>query len=437
MRTTRIRIVFVAILGVAALSPLSRASVTSEITFYAPSFVSVGEGYCVEAWADYEYPEIEYYEETLFFDYNIFLYMNLYKNGSLVEAYSNYYQDLWHAGDGIAVPCVDTVAGTVEYMAEAYDDYGGSYECAFHYVAAGAVDVGTTHGPYCWTTVDGFFMDDDLKERARPAGQSVTLTARFKATDGSGCLSGIRPNILAPDGTLDDNGGIFVPQSGYEGEVVRTATLNQNGVWYFWTEAQDETMQPSGAYSSEGSNSVYIGVYEIPNIPPIINLAAVTSSLAVGEIFNCTGSVSDPDGSISRVAIQIDGCVLGDAVVNGAVFSFSLPLPLHTVGIHEVRAVAYDAQGTVTLSDGLNFTVTQAQPPIGNGFADWALAHGLDPGNPYADSDGDGISNMNEYRLGTDPLVSQTTASLILAAPEDAYYNVNTGTWEIAPAAAP
>jgi hypothetical protein len=40
-----------------------------------------------------------------------------------------------------------------------------------------------------------------------------------------------------------------------------------------------------------------------------------------------------------------------------------------------------------------------------SGFTAWAIALGLDPNNPNADADGDGVSNLNEYLQGRNPHV--------------------------------
>jgi len=51
---------------------------------------------------------------------------------------------------------------------------------------------------------------------------------------------------------------------------------------------------------------------------------------------------------------------------------------------------------------GTGNTGTTATSDV-NGFAAWALAHGLDPNAPYADTDGDGICNLEEYLQDRDP----------------------------------
>ncbi len=99
--------------------------------------------------------------------------------------------------------------------------------------------------PAATISVDGYAYGSVV---TRPAGGSIQVTVRYAATDPDGNLSGIRYNIWNASTGYFDNGGNFAAQSGSSGEVVLTFTLDSDGEWYFWTDAQDS----EGAYHSSG-----------------------------------------------------------------------------------------------------------------------------------------------------------------------------------------
>lgn len=185
----------------------------------------------------------------------------------------------------------DSGPQTVEFIAEGYDyDWGNTY-----YDYASVVVSGPPNDPPVATVlVDGQTSGATV---IRPGGGSVNVTVRFKATDANGNLSGIRPNVWDPATNLNNNGGAFVTQSGSSGEVVWTVTLNQNGNWYFWTDAQDSVIAPNYVDSGSWTNGFRLNVVEA-NAAPVASISASTSSILFGQATTITGTLTDTDGNL-------------------------------------------------------------------------------------------------------------------------------------------
>src|SRR5579884_1361491 len=163
--------------------------------------------------------------------------------------------------------------------------------------------------PSAWISVDGHNSGDTI---TRPYGGSVTVTVRYNASDPDGILSGIRYNVWnASTWYFDNGGGDFIPQSGYSGEVDETITLDSDGDWYFWTDAQNS----QGASSSSGpwTDGFHLTVVQAPNQPPSpsISVDGHTSGTTIVRPYG--GSVTltvhysatDPDGNLSGIRYNI------------------------------------------------------------------------------------------------------------------------------------
>lgn len=73
---------------------------------------------------------------------------------------------------------------------------------------------------------------------------------------------------------------------------------------------------------------------------------------------------------------------------------------------HTITLIAYDKAGNTTEAS-VTVAVNNIPDDDGDGILDeWELAHGLDPNDPTdapLDFDGDGLNNLDEYLLGTNP----------------------------------
>jgi chitodextrinase len=202
-----------------------------------------------------------------------------------------------HGSSPIAVGAWNSDLGTasVQFIAEGYSS--GSTE--FDYATVNITNSSNTP-PTAIILVDGWTSGATV---SRPIGGSVNVTVRYRATDAEGNLTGIRPQVWNPAGNLNNNGGAFVAQSGPAGEVVWTVTLNQNGNWYFWTDAQDSVIAPGAVDSGSWANGFRLNVVEATPLP--------------------TGSVSGP----STGTVGVDGIYTFTPGANITSYYWDLTLP--------------------------------------------------------------------------------------------------------------
>lgn len=152
-------------------------------------------------------------------------------------------------------------------------------------------------------------------------------------------------------------------------------------------------------------------------IPATLALSAPTTVLnGVGETVQLTATATYPDGLVE----EVNGAAAGTSYVSS------------NPGVATVDAdglVTAQASGAVLVSatnEGalalLRLTVAAADDSDGDGMPDdWEIANGLDPNNPadaMDDPDEDGLSNLEEFQLGTDPLAGDTDGDDLLDGEE-------------------
>jgi hypothetical protein len=256
-------------------------------SIYPPASVAAGQNYTIAAsgsfyweWYDDDYGHYGWSDRGAWGD------VWIYRNGMDVASASGlYYAD---AGQTFN----ESSSGFyVTYSAAAADDAGNSWPLPEERVYIGGVR------PNASISIDGYSSGQTI---VRPAGGGVNVTVRYKATDPDSNLSGIRPQVRYPSGSLNNNNGNFVPQSGSSGEVVWTVTLDQNGPWRFWTDAQDAEMAPSGTYvdSGSGDSGFLLNVVENQESPNL-NFTVSQSTIYVGETITLTSAASDPNNDMA------------------------------------------------------------------------------------------------------------------------------------------
>lgn len=264
-------------------------------------------------------------------------------------------------------------------------------------------------------SVDGYNSGDSI---TRPYGGSVTITVRYGAFDPDGILSGIRYNVWnANTWYFDNGGGGFVPQSGYWGEVDETVTLDSDGDWYFWTDAQNS----AGAYASTGpwTDGFHINVTQAPNQPPtpsisvdgFSNGATITRPYGGSLPLVVRYGATDPDGNLSGIRYNVwnattdyfDNGGGGFASQSGASGEVDRTVTLDGDGDWYFWTDAEDSAGayasTGPWTNGFHITVVQApsQPPTPSISVD-----GYNPGTTVTLPHGGSITVTVHY-AATDP----------------------------------
>lgn len=276
----------------------------------------------------------------------------------------------WHwLADGWGSPFVDlsawtsdTGSQTVEIWGEGWDDTWGEYESNMVEVVVGGA---SNTPPVPSVVVDGYSHGATV---TRPAGGSVNVTVRFRATDANGNLTGIRPQVWDPAGNLNNNNGSFVSKSGSSGEVAWTVTLNQNGNWYFWTDAQDATIAPNSVSSGQWASGFRLNVVEAAPVPAITSATAVSGSIASACSYQITATNSPTSYTASGLPA---GLTLNTAsgLVSGT--------PT-TAGVYVATVGAVNAHGTgtaqVTFSIGSGWAST-VQSGYAYSWGAWQTAH--------------------------------------------------------------
>jgi hypothetical protein len=200
----------------------------------------------------------------------------------------------------------------------------------------------------------------------RPYHGSVAVTVRYTANDPAGFLSGIRYNVWNPStGYFDNGGGGFASESGTDGEVDRTVTLNSDGTWYFWTDAQDcfGNYATTGAWWSGYTITVVQGA---PPPPPTIAWAANPASVVAGQPYTIGAQASDSAGALASISITKNGQPFASSGGGNGTASSASGSSSDVVGTDTYTASATDSYGFVSNTLTWTVTVAKATPAVAN-----------------------------------------------------------------------
>ncbi len=209
-------------------------------------------------------------------------------------------------------------------------------------------------------TVAGY---DNGTTITRPYGGSADITVLYDAVAPSGNLSGIRYNVWnSTTGYFDNGGGSFVPQSGGSGEVAQIVDLNSDGVWYFWTDAEDA----AGAQTSTGAWTAgyMITVNHASPPPPTIQWTNIPASVVYNQSYTITAVANDSSGVLSSVSITKNGQPFASSGAGNGTSSTAQGSSSGVVGTVTYAASATDSYGSASSPITLTVTVAKAAPVV-------------------------------------------------------------------------
>ena len=273
------------------------------------------------------------------------------------------------------------------------------------------------------TDGDGLLNRDEYRLGTDPRNQDTNGDG---IPDGASVAQGIDP-VNRPTLRLDENctvtilnrttqvapdGSFILPGVPVQPGYFRVrATCIRNGVTlggqsdYFTLTANDAT-EPG---------PIYLGV--LAPLPISMAVTSPKTSLSTkGETVQLMTVVSFPDGSTTNANLPSQG-----------IYWFSSNPNIATVNPNGlVTAVARGAASISALNEGVQGTiiinVVIPNDADGDGIPDdWEIANGLNPHDPSdagQDTDGDGLTNLQEYQLGTNPRLADTDGDGVLDGAE-------------------
>ena len=296
---------------------------------------------------------------------------------------------------------------------------------------------------HTWTFDDGgtqaLYGASPAHPFATPGTYVVTLTVRDAAGNSATDTMTVSVNDVTapvadagPDRTVDEDASITLDGAGSSDNVAVA-----NFTWTF-TDGTARTLygaSPAHTFAVPGSYTVTLTVRDAAG-----QTDSETMTFTVRDVSAPTAAAGPDASGLEGGTLTLDGAGSADNVgvanytwdLGGGATAYG-PTPTHRFadsGVHTVTLTVRDAAGN-TDTDTLAVTILADTDGDGTGdTADedddgdlmpdvWETDHGLDPLDPTDDAgdpDGDGVTNLEEYRRGTDPNKSEGAGLLIYAA---------------------
>jgi uncharacterized repeat protein (TIGR03803 family) len=216
------------------------------------------------------------------------------------------------------------------------------------------------------------------------ANQTITVGTQLvitnRATDPDSppqVLSFSLGNGAAANATIDPASGVFS----------WTPTAAQVG-----TNAFRVVVSDNGLPSLSATQSFSVVVLPI-NTPPVL-AAIANQTITVGTQLVITNRATDPDSPPQVLSFSLGNGAAANATIDPASGVFSWTPTAAQVGTNALRVIVTD-NGQPSLSATQSFSVVVLHLYDGVDLTD--------PAQAEADTDGDGVTNLVEFALGTDP----------------------------------
>ncbi len=163
----------------------------------------------------------------------------------------------------------------------------------------------------------------------------------------------------------------------------------------------------SNSYGSVLSSDAHLAIL----IRPVVTLQPVSQSIVAGGSITLSASAEGHPLPLT-FRWRRDGSFISNLVVNGTDSFLTLTNLQATLATNQFYFnVAVTNRGGIS-SLSSNAVITVLADTDGDGMPDeWELPHNFDPADPAdaaQDRDNDGVSNLDEYRAGSDPLDMET-----------------------------
>jgi hypothetical protein len=249
--------------------------------------------------------------------------------------------------------------------------------------------------------------------------QGSAATIMVQASDNSGIAS-VTLSITTPSGAVSTMAMPSVETNRYRVTLTNATAL---GTYNFNVTAKD-----SSFYHNTTTVSGSFRVVQ-DRTAPTISAVGVTPAvqLAGGKVaFSC--DTSDPSGIRSvGIVVTAPDQSSSDLTLSKEGTRYTATSSYEGIGRYDFYATSTDTLGNANRSTVKSFWITaDLNDTDSDGMPDaWEEQYQLDPKDPSdasLDADDDGVSNLNEYKRGTDPLSPSSSAAAIEALQKNIAY---------------